>query len=98
MLRFAAQQTARAWKFASEHDRDSVAALSDCGAQIDVHRRAFHRICGAGGKPFQRLVRGGPRTGEKLAFGPEQLQLEDQLVAALRGVFRCRAGDQIFQR
>ena len=86
-----------------EPDGDSVAALSHCGAQIDVQTRdrsSFHRICGATGKAFQPLVGGGHCSREKLAFGPEQLQLEDQLVAALPAVFRQQrqAGNQTCQR
>src|ERR1700722_10877527 len=74
-----------------ERDGNGAAALTQGEVQIDVQagdRGAFHGICSAGGKPFQPLVSGAHRPGDKLALGPEQPQFEGQLVAAFPGVFR----------
>src|SRR4029077_13150868 len=85
-----------------ESDGDGAAALIEAGVQVDTQAGdggPFQHVRGAVREAIQMLLR-RRSTGEKLAFRPLQLQLENQLVLALPAILRQqrRAGVQICER
>ncbi len=88
---------------AIETDGNGARVLTEGRVQVDAQAhngRSFHRTCGAGRKHIQPLLRFRQRAGEELAFGPVQLQREDELVSALPAILRqqCRTGIEIGER
>src|SRR6266851_1439499 len=76
---------------------NGAAALIEGRVQVDAQAGdggSLQRIRGAGRQCRQALLGFRERTRQELAFGPVQLQLEDELVLALPAILHqhCRAG------
>src|SRR5271165_2108532 len=74
-----------------ETDGDGATGLTERSTQIDAQardRRPFDRICGALRKCRQSRVRFWMGARKELAFGPMQLQIEDEVTPALPRVLR----------
>ena len=85
-----------------ESDGDGAAALTERHAHIYVQARDRRSLDGIGCAVRQRsqaLIGGRQLAGQELAFGPLQLQGEDQVVPALPAIVaqERRTGDEIFE-